>query len=282
VDFRSLLAHLRLTSASGSAPAGERKPDADSGPAGYRPRADFVFILGMHRCGTSCLAGSLERCGLYLGDVFRQSRFNARGNHELKAAMDLHNQILEASGGSWDAPPGRIRLGPEQRSGLARIAAELYRHPPCGLKDPRLLLLLEEWLPIAGEVAGGFTMVGTYRHPMAAVASLAARNGFSAEQSLRLWLRYNEKMVDWHRRCGFPLIEFDLASPEMYLGAIHQLAGRLGLVPDRARLAEFVTAELDHRPKELGEVPPDCRPLYGYLCQHRLAPDVAATRGIEP
>ena len=29
----------------------------------------FVFVLGMHRSGTSCLAGCLEHCGLHLGDV---------------------------------------------------------------------------------------------------------------------------------------------------------------------------------------------------------------------
>jgi len=28
-----------------------------------------ILILGMHRSGTSCLAGCLEEAGLYLGDV---------------------------------------------------------------------------------------------------------------------------------------------------------------------------------------------------------------------
>ncbi|WP_173204579.1 hypothetical protein [Sphingopyxis sp. BSNA05] len=38
----------------------------------------FVLILGMHRSGTSCLAGALERCGLHLGDVRRTGTHNKR------------------------------------------------------------------------------------------------------------------------------------------------------------------------------------------------------------
>jgi len=33
-----------------------------------------VLILGMHRSGTSCLAGSLQEAGLYLGEVNTAAR----------------------------------------------------------------------------------------------------------------------------------------------------------------------------------------------------------------
>lgn len=234
----------------------------------------------MHRSGTSCLAGSLERCALHLGEVIRQSRFNAKGNHELKAAMDLHNQILKASGGSWDEPPARITLDRRHKQDLGALARELCQRRPCGLKDPRLLLLLEEWLPVVEPIAGGYTMVGTFRHPAATANSLAVRNQFPLEKSLRLWCQYNERLVAWHRRCGFPLLEFDLALAEPYLRAVVQVAGQLGLEPDLDRLTEFITAELDHRPTELGEVPPVCRPIFDYLHQHRLGPDGRPNQGI--
>ncbi len=45
----------------------------------------FVLNLGMHRCGTSCLAGCLERCGLHLGDVRRTGRHHARGYYGIVA-----------------------------------------------------------------------------------------------------------------------------------------------------------------------------------------------------
>jgi len=41
-----------------------------------------ILILGMHRSGTSCLAGCLEEAGLYLGDVNLKAGFNKKGNRE--------------------------------------------------------------------------------------------------------------------------------------------------------------------------------------------------------
>ena len=41
-----------------------------------------VVILGMHRSGTSCLTGSLQDKGLYLGQVSQRGTFNKKGNRE--------------------------------------------------------------------------------------------------------------------------------------------------------------------------------------------------------
>jgi hypothetical protein len=65
----------------------------------------------MHRSGTSCLAGSLQQRGLYLGDVFEQNPFNLKGNRENKDIILLNNELLKANGGSWDNPPEEIHWG---------------------------------------------------------------------------------------------------------------------------------------------------------------------------
>ena len=77
---------------------------ADAGPVPpeLRPRR-VVCVLGMHRSGTSCLAGSLEQQGLFLGDVNTAAPWNRRGNRESFAMMDFQTAILEASGG-WLVP----------------------------------------------------------------------------------------------------------------------------------------------------------------------------------
>jgi len=41
-----------------------------------------LIILGMHRSGTSALAGSLEGAGLNLGPVSTHEVDNAKGNRE--------------------------------------------------------------------------------------------------------------------------------------------------------------------------------------------------------
>ena len=41
-----------------------------------------IVILGMHRSGTSCLAGCLEELGLHLGTVITSAPHNKKGNRE--------------------------------------------------------------------------------------------------------------------------------------------------------------------------------------------------------
>ncbi|HTE05223.1 MAG TPA: hypothetical protein VK824_03425 [Planctomycetota bacterium] len=222
----------------------------------------FVLVLGMHRSGTSCLAGALERCGVYLGEVARSDRHNAKGNLELDAARLLDDSILETCGGAWDRPPAQVVASAEQRAAMSSLVAELARRRPCGLKDPRMLLTLAAWLEAVGPSA---TPIGTYRHPAAVAHSLARRNAMPEPAARALWLRYNRELVAAHRRRPFPVIAFDLRDPQAYCETVAQVAERAGLRPDRPRLLDFVSAELDHAPEAGGEIAPDCREVHAYL-----------------
>ncbi len=135
----------------------------------------FVFILGMHRSGTSCLTGSLERCGLFLGNVSRFNRYNAKGNHEIKEVYRLHKKILALNGGNWRQPPSIVVVEPQYKRDIRKIISQLARYPLCGLKDPRLLLLLDIWV----EMIDSYMLVGTFRHPSAVAKSLAKRDQMS-------------------------------------------------------------------------------------------------------
>jgi len=240
----------------------------DIGSEEHPRQSGFVFILGMHRSGTSCLAGGLEACGLYLGDVSRSSRFNAKGNREFKPATQLHNRILIASGGSWRDPPGHVSVSQEHKEALGKIARQLCEQVPCGLKDPRLLLLLDTWL----ELVDSFALVGTFRHPVAVAASLARRNVMPEEEACDLWLRHNAEIIRWHRRYRFPLIEFDLSDGEAYCQDVAAVATEMGLHPDTALLREFVTPEMDHYQYRHKPVPAICGEVFAYLRRHRYRP----------
>lgn len=54
----------------------------------------FFLILGMHRSGTSCLTGALERCGVHLGEVRRKGKYNKKGYFENATIQKIHDQIL--------------------------------------------------------------------------------------------------------------------------------------------------------------------------------------------
>ncbi|MCB1776381.1 MAG: sulfotransferase family protein [Candidatus Competibacteraceae bacterium] len=188
-----------------------------------------ILVLGMHRSGTSCLAGSLEEAGLYLGEVNTAAPHNAKGNRESRAIMDLQNDLLRANGGDWDVPPKRVIWSAEHRARRDAIIAGYPLDRIWGFKDPRTLLTLPGWLEALPAV--GF--VGTFRHPLAVAASLYARNQAPVEKSLTLWSHYNRCLLDYQRTFNFPMVCFDWP-PERYRQSLLTLipALRLSIPPE--------------------------------------------------
>ena len=63
-----------------------------------------IAILGMHRSGTSCLAGSLQEAGIYLGDVVTSAAHNQKGNRENVHSMMMCWAIVVGRGMSSPLP----------------------------------------------------------------------------------------------------------------------------------------------------------------------------------
>jgi len=124
-----------------------------------------VLILGMHRSGTSSLAGCLQDRGLHLGEVSEKNPFNSKGNRENPWVMRLNNSVLLKSGGKWNNPPDKISwtedLALERDDLVAFFKHSGARH--WEFKDPRTLLTLPFWEEGISRIA----FVGTFRHPMA-------------------------------------------------------------------------------------------------------------------
>jgi hypothetical protein len=178
-------------------------------PAELRDK-EIVAILGMHRSGTSVTAGMLADHGVELGPVSEQNRFNPRGNREIPELNRLHDRVLERSGGSWWDPPTRIRA----RSGDYRRRNKILSTIPgetIGIKDPRMLLVLELWRDL------DLRPIGVIRNPVAVRESLERRaHGrerrhpqLSAARWEELWMIYNRALLAEHRLRPFPVIDFD-------------------------------------------------------------------------
>ncbi len=194
-----------------------------------------LVILGMHRSGTSCLAGSLEEAGLALGPVDSKPHTNPKGNRENRRIMDLNNAVLEANGASWDSPPdGPCHWSAEHTQWRDRLIADYKANSLWGFKDPRTLLVLEGWL----RGLPGARLAGTFRHPAAVARSLQDRNGFAPAKSIDLWTRYNQRLLRLLDAHEMSLICFDW-SAERYDAALQGLALRLGLVPPTPRFSFF-------------------------------------------
>ncbi len=228
-------------------------------------------MLGMHRSGTSCLAGCLERSRLHFGRVSRHARFNARGYHEQPEVMRVNEQALALSGGRWDAPPADCVVHPRLMEHMSAVAGELLESTPwginaCGIKDPRMVLLLDQWVEAIGAHGiADVALAGSFRHPEAVAGSLATRDGMDRERALGLWLAYNRRLVDRHSLSPFPLVEYDLSDPVAYCRRVAALARTLGLNPSLAHLRWFAAPELQHEQAAARDVDPSCRELWEYL-----------------
>jgi hypothetical protein len=185
-----------------------------------------LLILGMHRSGTSSLAGSLEQCGLQLGDVSHFNPSNRKGNREHPDVMSLNDRVLASSGGSWDNPPERIEwddsliLQRDELIGKLRKASSgLW-----GFKDPRTLLTIPFWLSGMKDC----WLVGTVRHPLAVANSMEVRGGMPRPKGLFLWRTYNQRMLEIWDQTPFPIVSFD-ESTEEYQRSVRLLAKQFGL-----------------------------------------------------
>lgn len=151
-----------------------------------------VMVVGMHRGGTSAVAGALCGAGFSLGgqDAMPAHDENPLGFFELESTAAINDRLLAAAGGSWDHPPpsdavaaisdlANSTLGPRVDQ-LAREASPA----PLVVKDPRTSVLIGVWAPLIGPVLRPTAVI---RNPFETALSLASRDGFSIAAGLALW-----------------------------------------------------------------------------------------------
>ena len=87
-----------------------------------------ILVLGMHRSGTSALAGMLSLCGASLpATLMPPADYNPKGFFESLSIFRAHQQLLAELGSSWDdqspLPKGWLdsTLGRQQRDSMAAL-----------------------------------------------------------------------------------------------------------------------------------------------------------------
>lgn len=189
-----------------------------------------ILILGMHRSGTSCLAGSLQQQGVYLGQVHEWNPHNLKGNRENPQIMELNESLFTTNQSSWDHPPSSpIHWTPTQKQQRDGIIQELSasEKPAWGFKDPRTLINLDFWLEGLKD-SYPIHYVGTFRHPLTVAQSLHRRNGTPIEAGMALWYSYNERLLDHWELSPFPILCFDV-DPTTYRKNFQQACEALSL-----------------------------------------------------
>lgn len=190
------------------------KPHRPVDPA--RPASGQLVVLGMHRSGTSSVAGLLVRFGVHAGppDDLLVGPDNPKGHYESGRLHGACLRRLADAGGDWRAPPFTAppAVVDAFRREVGALVGEFDAQRPWLVKEPRLCLVARELLPLLTRPV----FVHVARDAQAVAASLAARDGMSGDAALALWERYTREafaasagwprvLVDYDALCAEPL-----------------------------------------------------------------------------
>ena len=235
-----------------------------------------IVVLGMHRSGTSCLAGMLAAGGLAsAGDAVRNWD-NARGHYEMLDVVRLDEAVLAHSGGHWLSAPREVRWTDEHARARDQLLQARVDGRPALLKDPRMLLALPFWR--GSRVA--FAAFGIVRHPLAVARSLESWRGMPLAEGVALWTVHNRALAADRAQHRYPLVNFDQPR-EIVIAAVLAAAALFGALDEAALAAAAAFYEeplVHHDSGDAPDVPglADAVALHEQLTGARTPPPRAA------
>ncbi|HST28076.1 MAG TPA: sulfotransferase [Rudaea sp.] len=289
-----------MTSGTSSTGARTRRPDSASATRGQNPQIGAgapVLVLGMHRSGTSVLAGTLKSLGVAVGDedamLPAHPTDNPTGYWERFDVVASHDEFLASAGYSWSrvagitasdfAPAALQNLEERLRQTIARLDRG---GRPWLVKDPRLCLLLPQW----SRLVDGIACVVAVRDPRDVAASILReqlRGAFTSNFLLALWEKYlRTALADLAgRRALFVSYERLLADPMRESARIKRGLVELGVTglhdPSGKELEAFVDPRLQRSAAPThSRLSESQQQLFAWLEAQTLAPSAVLVEGI--
>lgn len=217
-----------------------------------------IFVLGMHRSGTSAATRLISLLGPALPpahDLVPPSAKNPTGYWESLSLVAVNSRILEAVGSDfrwpqaldpgWERDP---RLAPLRGDAL-RAFREVYPHAPWVWKDPRTCLTFGFWRDALPEPP---VVVVVTRNPLEIAAS-AQRTGavHRRGETMALWERYLRQALQ--QIDGLPVLVTSysalVSAPLAWCRRVQDFFTRHGVPvrePPRAEVLGFADADLRH------------------------------------
>jgi hypothetical protein len=241
-----------------------------------------VFVLGMHRSGTSVLTRVVDLLGVPVAQsgMLTPDASNLAGYWEPRTLNLLNERLLTRLGGSWPRPPAIEVLAhchtllADELSAARDAFRALHPGPQWVWKDPRNCLLLPFWRAALG---GRAVVVLSYRDPAEVAASMARHRLVNPLYALALWERYLQAAVLFSRGVPSLVVGYrDLAvDPDAMVTTVAEFleghGAALGGPEGRSRAAASVDRSLrrEHtrEPGTWGRLSPE---------QARLAAELAA------
>ena len=160
----------------------------------------LLFVLGVHRSGTSALCAALAAGGASFGDKLIDAMIgvNDEGFWEDVGVVETNEQLLAVADSNWYAPASDIadtnwssdKFDPLRDQGRELLRAGFGGAALQAVKDPRLCLTLPFWLTLCDELDIPAQIIVISRAPLEVARSLEKRDGFPVGYGLRLYALY--------------------------------------------------------------------------------------------
>lgn len=251
-----------------------------------------IVVLGMHRSGTSAVTGLLVKMGAYFGPpgcALPTSFDNPRGFWERLDVMTVNDELLASSGANWMTPqlyePAKV---PAKRTAALKervraIARELAAQPLSVIKDPRLCITADDWLPVLPQRVCLLVL----RNPLAVAKSLHTRNELPIRAGLALWEAHARASVRAAAASPRVVLDFDelMTAPATHAARLFESlarAGAKGLLksPTAEELAESLDAGLQHHQPSRDELIRAASPAQMQLFDQMRAGDFDAVERV--
>ena len=221
------------------------------------PVRRVLLVLGMHRSGTSALAGLLCQQGFQAPlESGRGDAHNPTGYWEPQQILAVHNRLLEQVQSSWEDP--LLPVLPWQPQNLQAAVAELEQafvadfpnadpQAVALIKDPRQCRLLSLWEALFAQRPYEVAVVLAVRQPEAVAASLVRRDQLPPARALLLWLSHTLEAEQATRQFPRLVLSYEqlLQDPAAALQRCQQLVGLPITTPSPDLLGEWIRPGLN-------------------------------------
>jgi hypothetical protein len=158
-------------------------------------RQTCIFVLGMHRSGTSAFTGVLNLIGLELGSETTppSSLENPKGFFENVKIQNFNKKILRENYSSWDDPFFNIKQINQLeyiQEAKDLLEEEFQYFNTFVIKDPRICILFPIWEKACSELNIDIKIIIPYRNPIEVANSLKKRDSLSIEKGMLLWVSH--------------------------------------------------------------------------------------------
>jgi len=159
----------------------------------------LLFVVGMHRSGTSALCAALHAAGFSFGDklLAAQAGVNEEGFWEDAEVVALNDELLLGFNCTWYTPDDTLvevdwSAGQfaHHRAAAVAILKRGFGGSQAAVKDPRFCLTLPFWLACCAEIEISTRVCAIGRAPLEIARSLERRDGFPPGYGLRLVAAY--------------------------------------------------------------------------------------------